>query len=115
MRVLLDECVPKRLGRELAGHDARTVSQEGWSGKKNGELLQLMAAQTFELFLTTDQNLRYQQNLQTAGVAIVVLIAASNRLSDLLPLVPSALLALGTSKAGDDVEIDTQYFQKCPR
>ena len=50
MRVLLDECVPRRLGRELVGHDVRTVPQEGWSGKKNGELLALMSAARFEAF-----------------------------------------------------------------
>jgi hypothetical protein len=63
MRILLDECVPRRLARELAGHDVRTVPEMGWSGKRNGELLQLMAGQGFEVFLTVDQNLRYQQNL----------------------------------------------------
>ena len=57
MRILLDECVPRRLGRELAGHDVRTVPEMGWSSKRNGELLQLMAAQGFEVFLTVDQNL----------------------------------------------------------
>jgi hypothetical protein len=77
----------------------------GWSGKKNGELLQLMTGQGFEVLLTVDQNLRHQQKLQTVGVAVVVLVAASNRLADLLPLVPSALAALTTVRPGDVVEI----------
>ena len=78
MRVLLDECVSKRLGRALIGHVVRTVPQEGWSGKKNGELLALMAAAGFEVLLTVDQGIRHQQNLQAAGVADVVMIGASN-------------------------------------
>jgi hypothetical protein len=105
MRILLDECVPRRLGREFVGHDVRTVAEMGWSGKKNGELLKLMAAQGFEVFLTVDQNLHYQQNLQASTIAVVVLVAASNRLADLLPLVPAAQLALRSIKPGDVIEI----------
>src|SRR6266851_4798337 len=100
MRILLDECVPRRLRRELPGHDVRTVPEMGWAGKKNGELLQLMTGQGFEVFLTVDQNLRYQQNLQAAAVALVVLVAASNRLADLVPLMPSVQAALGAVSPG---------------
>lgn len=77
----------------------------GWSGKKNGELLQLIAGQTFEVLLTVDQSIRHQQNLQAAGVAVIVLVAPSNRLADLVPLMPSVQAALGSIKAGDAVEI----------
>ncbi len=105
MRVLLDECAPKRLGRELVGHAVRTVPQEGWSGKKNGELLGLMATAGFEVLLTVDQGIQHQQNLQAAGVAVVVMVGASNQLSDLVPLVPGVLTALGTVQPGDVVEI----------
>ena len=107
MRVLLDECVPKRLGRELTGHAVRTVPQEGWSGKKNGELLRLMSAAGFEVLLTVDQGIRHQQNLQAAGVAVVVMFGASNQLVDLAPLMPDVLIALNTIQAGDVVEIRT--------
>jgi PIN like domain len=86
MRILLDECVPRPLRHELPGHDVRTVPEMGWAGKKNGELLQLMAQQAFEVFLTVDQNLRFQQNLSGAGVGIIVLVAPTNRLADLVPL-----------------------------
>lgn len=79
MRILLDECVPRPLKRELADYGIRTVVEMGWSGKKNGELLRLMNQEGFTLLLTTDQNLRYQQNLEQAGVAVVVLVAHSNR------------------------------------
>lgn len=105
MRVLLDECVPKRLGLELTGHAVRTVSQEGWSGKKNGVLLGLMSAAGFEVLLTVDQGLRHQQNLQAAGVAVVVIFGASNQLADLIPLVPNVLLALETVQPGDVVDV----------
>jgi len=107
MRVLIDECVPRRLRSHLPGHDVRTVPEMGWSGKKNGELLQLMIGQGFEVLLTVDQNLSHQQNLQAAGVAVVVLAAASNRLADLVPLMPAALTALATLKPGDVAEITT--------
>jgi hypothetical protein len=102
---LLDESVPRRLGQVLPGHDVHTVPEMGWSGKKNGELLQLMAGQGFEVLLTVDQSIRHQQNLQAAGVAVVFLIAVSNRLADLVPLMPSALASLGSIKPGDVVEI----------
>jgi len=105
MRVLLDECVPKRLGRELVGHPVRTVPQEGWSGKKNGELLALMSAAGFEVLLTVDQGISHQQNLQAAGVAVVVMIGDSNQLADLVPLIPNVLVALSTVQAGDAVEV----------
>jgi len=105
MRILLDECVPRPLRRHFAGHDVCTIREMGWAGKKNGELLALMAADGFEVLLTVDQNIRYQQNLVAAGVAVVVLVAATNRLADLLPLPPSALAALAAIKPGDLVEI----------
>ena len=77
----------------------------GWSGKKNGELLALMTTQGFEVLLTVDQNLRYQQNLQAAGIALIVVVAASTRLADLIPLIPSVQTALGSISPGDVVEI----------
>jgi hypothetical protein len=77
----------------------------GWSGIKNGRLLALLTAQGFEAFVTVDQNLKHQQNLSTVGVAILILNAQSNRLADLVPLVPSAVQALLSIKAGDVVEI----------
>ena len=106
MRVLLDECVPRPLKRELVGHDVHTVIDMGWGGKTNGELLQLMLPAKFDAFLTVDQNLSYQQNLTAAGVAVIVLVARSNKLADLLPLVASALAALASAQPGAVVEID---------
>ena len=105
MRVLLDECVPKAIVRSLTGHAARTVPQEGWSGKKNGELLSLMAGAGFEVILTVDRGVQHQQNLRSAGVALVVLIAPSNDINDLLPLMPGVLTALASIRPGDAVEV----------
>jgi hypothetical protein len=105
MRILLDECVPRPLGRALTGHDVRTIRDSGWAGKKNGELLALMTANGFEVLLTVDRSLRYQQNLTAARIAVVILVASSNRLSDLLPVVPAVMLALTTIQPGDAVEV----------
>lgn len=105
MRILLDEWVPRPLKRELTDDEVQTVVEMGWSGKKNGELLQLMVQESFTIFLTADQNLRYQQNLQQAGVAVVVLVAPSNRLSDLVPLMPSVRSILATIAPGEVIEV----------
>jgi hypothetical protein len=100
MRIQQDECAPRPLKRELADYQISTVVEMGWSGKKNGELLRLMSQEGFTVLLTTDQNLRYQQNLQQAGVAVVVLVASSNRLSDLVPLIPDVCNVLNTITLG---------------
>ena len=76
-----------------------------WSGRKNGELLQLMAQQAFELFITVDQGLRFQQNLSAAGVGIILLKAPTNRLADLVPLMPRVLGALTSVQPGQLIEI----------
>jgi PIN like domain len=107
MRILLDECVPRPIRRELPGHDVRTVPEMGWSGKKNGVLLPLVTSHNFAVFLTTDQNLRYQQNLRAAGIAVIVLIAPTNRLIDLAPLMPRVQATLPSIQPGDLVEIST--------
>jgi hypothetical protein len=105
MRILLDECTPRPLKRELADYEVRTVVEMGWSEKKNGELLRLMNQAGFAILITTDQNLRYQQNLQQTGVAVVVLIAPSNKLSDLLPLIPDTRNVLNTIVPGEVIEV----------
>ena len=99
MRVLLDECLPRRLKGELVGHYARTAPEMGWASKTNGELLTLAAAD-FDVFLTSDRNLSYQQNVAGFNIAVIVLVAASNGIDDLRPLVPRLLEALATVNAG---------------
>jgi predicted nuclease of predicted toxin-antitoxin system len=94
MRILLDESLPHDLATMLLGHEVSTVRDEGWTSTKNGKLLAL-AATKFEVFLTADRNLEFQQNLATLPVAVVVLVARKNRIQDLAPLLPelSVLLA----------------------
>jgi predicted nuclease of predicted toxin-antitoxin system len=87
VKVLLDECLDRRLARDLDGHDVVTVPQAGWAGVKNGELLRLAQAQ-FDVFVTVDRNLSFQQHLPQFSIAVIVLQAATNRLHDLRPLVP---------------------------
>ena len=93
MRVLLDEDLPRRLGALLLGHECSTVPRSGWAGTKNGELLAL-AATRFDVFLTMDLNLEFQQNLATLPMAVLVVRALSNRIEHLVPLVPAILKAL---------------------
>jgi hypothetical protein len=105
MRVLLDECVPRPLRRELPGHEVRTVPEMGWAGKKNGALLALIREAGFEVFVTTDQNLEYQQNLQRAGIPVLVLVAFSNTLQSLFPLMPGVRSALERVQPGEVVHV----------
>jgi predicted nuclease of predicted toxin-antitoxin system len=90
MRILLDEDLPRRLCALLVGHDATTVTRSGWAGVKNGKLLAL-AASNFDVFLTMDQNLEYQQNMATLPIAVLVVCAVSNRMEHLTALVPIIL------------------------
>ncbi|MGC4002002.1 MAG: hypothetical protein QM811_02175 [Pirellulales bacterium] len=105
MLILLDECVPEPLRGYISGHEVRTIRAAGWSGKKNGELLNLMTAAGVHVFLTVDQNLGYQQNLTNLSIAIIVMKAITNRLNDLLPLVPAVENALDTIQEGQLVVI----------
>ena len=94
MLLLHDECVPRPLKRDLIGHDARHVVDMGWSSKRNGELLRLMLAAQFAALVTVDQNLEFQQNVRASGVGVIVLLAKTNRIKELRPLVPQILEAL---------------------
>lgn len=95
MRILLDESLPIEMRDQLPQHAVRTVREMGWSALKNGELLR-HAADQFDVFLTADQNLQYQQNLQRLPIAVAVLVARSNRIQSLEPLVPQLLSALAS-------------------
>jgi hypothetical protein len=85
--------VPRPFAALLSGHEVRTVAAVGWSGKENGELLRL-AADRFDVLLTADRNLEHQQNLTTLPISVVVLLAPTNRLESLAPLVPELLALL---------------------
>ena len=105
MRALLDEQLPRQLARALTGHEVRTVQQQGWAGLKNGELLRRAAEDGFEAFITADQNLQFQQNLARSLLRIVVLVAPSNALEDLIPLVSGVLAVPPTLRPGEVQQI----------
>ena len=104
MKILLDECVDRRLASDFVGHEVSTVEQMGWKSKENGELLAL-AAKAFDVFVTTDRNLSFQQNVQNLGIAVVVMTAHTNRLADLRPIVPALLKVMPFLKKGEVREI----------
>ena len=101
MRVLLDECVPRRFGQSLAGHDCVTVPSAQLTGTKNGELLAAAERLSFDLFITIDQGIVYQQNLACRKIAILVLRPKTSRLVDLLPLAPECLAQMQSVAPGE--------------
>jgi hypothetical protein len=99
VKILLDECVDRRLAREFAGHSTSTVPEMGWAGIKNGDLLR-MAEKQFDVFVTVDRKLSTQQNLAAFTIPLVLIRARTNRLDDIRPLVPELLDALQRVRAG---------------
>ena len=93
MRILLDENLDWRLRRFLPGHEVESVQLNGWAGVKNGKLLSL-AEQSFDVFITMDGNLQFQQNYAKLKLMLIALRAASNRLADTAPLMPKVIAVL---------------------
>lgn len=104
MRVLLDGCVPSRLRAYLSAHEVTTIHERGWSDLDDGPLLKAMAG-SFDLLVTTDKSIPKQQNLADRAFGVVVLRAKSNRLQDLVPLVPKLLSLAARNLAGEVHEI----------
>ncbi len=102
MKVLLDACVPRPLRQKLAGHDCKTAREMGWAALKNGDLLRAANAQ-FDVLITSDQNLKYQQNLGSLRLAIIVL--PTNFLPAVLAMAPRILQALDGVQPGQLIEI----------
>ena len=100
MRILLDECLDRRLAKELEGHEVLTVPQVGWAGIKNGELLSRAQSQ-FDAFVTVDRNLAFQQNVPQFTIAVIVLESMTNRLKDLRPLLPKLQQLLLNMRKGE--------------
>jgi hypothetical protein len=90
----------------LVGHAVRTVQQQGWTGLANGELLRRAAADGFDAFVTADQTLQFQQNLARSPLRVIVLVAGSNTLEDLTPLVPGILRTIPRTLAGEVRRVD---------
>ena len=105
MRILIDECIDERFRTSLIGHECQTVRHAGMAGLKNGELLDSAERTDFDIFVTVDQGIEYQQNLTGRSIAIVILRSKSNRLRDLLPLVPVCLATIESIKPGQAVSI----------
>jgi hypothetical protein len=99
VRVLLDECVDSRLGAHLAGFRVSTVAHQGWSGVTNGRLL-ARAQEEFDVLVTVDRNLAFQQALPKFSIAVILLHAKTNRLADLIHLVPQLHEAIPRAPKG---------------
>ncbi len=104
MKILIDENLPRKLAAHLRGHDCHTVVECGWSGKKNSELLAL-ADPLFDVLLTLDKNLPFQQNLGSVRIAVLIIRARSNRIQDLVPVIPECMAALESIRPGQVVRI----------
>lgn len=105
-KILLDECVDRGLLPEITGHETKTVPDAGWASFKNGDLLDRAQAE-FDVFVTTDRNLMFQQNLPKFDIAVIILAGKTNRLLDLLPLVPKLLAAIPSAMPGDPLLIQS--------
>ncbi|MCY7279262.1 MAG: DUF5615 family PIN-like protein [Phormidesmis sp. CAN_BIN44] len=106
MKILLDECIDRRLAREFGDYEVKTVPQMGWAGIKDCQLLVLAAAE-FDVFITVDRNLSFQQNLPQFDIAVIVMQTLSNRLADLKPLVPKISAILGEAAKGQATIVST--------
>ena len=104
MKIILDECLPRRLVRDLHDHSVTTVPRQGWTSLKNGELLDLVEPE-FDLFITIDSSITHQQNLEKRDVGLIVLHAANSRYETLQPLVPEIRSALEQVQPGSVIHI----------
>jgi hypothetical protein len=100
MKILIDECVPRKFKHSLIDHQCETVPEAGLAGKENGQLLSIAETRGFEVFLTIDKGFAYEQNLVGRAIAVLILRAKSNQIDDLLPHVPACLASLRSIKAG---------------
>jgi hypothetical protein len=99
-KLLLDECIPRNFKSHLSAYECLTVPEAGWAGKKNGELLSLAENAGFQVFVSLDQGIEFQQNLTGRNIAVILLRANSNRLADLIPLVGKILMSLSSIEPG---------------
>lgn len=105
MKLLLDECVVNDLKRDLTGHEVTTVVEAGYGGLENGKLLRA-ASGNFDVLITVDRNLPFQQNIETFQIAVLILMAQGITYSDLKPLIPEVLAKLTTIQAGQLVRVE---------
>ena len=105
MKILLDECLPLDFRHSFPGHEAHTVQWAGLKSRKNGELLRAAEAAGYQVLLTVDQGIPYQQNSTGRQISLIVIRSRTNQLEDLLPIVDSILLSLETVQAGEIIQI----------
>jgi predicted nuclease of predicted toxin-antitoxin system len=105
MKILVDECVDERLRLLFPGHDCQTARFANLAGLKNGHLLEAAEAADFDVLITVDQSIPHQQNLTRRSIAIVILCGRTNRLRDLELLMPAAISAIGSIRAGDVIKV----------
>jgi hypothetical protein len=105
VKILFDHCVTRPLRKEFPSHEVKTTREMRWEGLKNGALLAKAEEAGFDLLMTVDQNLQYQQNLQGRSIAVVVLIASGITVDDLRPLVPTVEKLFLTMQPGQVYEI----------
>jgi hypothetical protein len=101
MKILLDECVTKHLMPYLPEHNVSTVSKQGWSGVKNGQLMTLAVDSGFDLLLTIDKNFQHQQNIGRYNLVVVVLDSPSSKLETLVQFLPAFELRLSSFGKGN--------------
>jgi predicted nuclease of predicted toxin-antitoxin system len=105
MRLLLDECLDHRLRLHFGAHDCVSARYAGLAGFKNGRLLEVAEASGFDVLISADQEMLYQQNLRKRRISILVLCGSTNRLKDLQPLIPAALKSLAIIQPGEVMEV----------
>lgn len=105
MRILLDECINHRLRKYLPGHDCQSARYAGFGGLTNGDLLDAAEAAKFEILLTVDRGIAYDQNMSGRKIAIIVFRTRSIALKNLIRLVPACLQHLETIATGEVIVI----------
>ena len=106
MKLLLDECVTRLLKRDLIGHEVMTVAEAGYRGLRNGALLRA-ASGNFEVLVTVDRNLQFQQNIGSLQIAVLILVAGGVTYDHLKPLIAQIENALSTIQPGEMFKIET--------
>jgi hypothetical protein len=107
MKALLDENLPHQLRQEIVGHEFFTVAYMGWSGVDNGELLRRAVAEGFAALISNDRGLEYEQDLAGLPIAVIVLLAPTNTIESIRPLLPNLERALSEVKPGQLRKIST--------
>lgn len=111
MKLLLDHCVPRKLGNLFTGHQVSTCIDMQWDRLRNGILLNADAQAGFDAMITVDQNMKYQQNISTLPISVVVMCSVSNDITELSKLVPQTLAALTSLQPRQFIEVPSQIPQ----